>query len=108
MLFHLLKERHASLIILFILILCPSVLFADADRIFRENNKAVVVIVTYDSQGNAIAQGSGFIVKANGAIVTNYHVISNAENIKIKVGVSFRIKPAQYLSLKRPIHNRAA
>ncbi len=88
MLFHHLKKRHAfhSLIMLFILILYPTVLFADADRIFRENNKAVVVIMTYDSQGNAVAQGSGFIVRADGAIVTNYHVISNAENIKIKVG----------------------
>jgi S1-C subfamily serine protease len=88
MLFHPLKVSHAfsSLIVLFILIFYPGVLFADADRIFRENNKAVVVIVTYDSQGNAIAQGSGFIIRADGAIATNYHVISNAKDIKIKAG----------------------
>jgi hypothetical protein len=88
MLFHPLKERHAltSLIILFILIFYPAVLSADADRIFRENSKAIVVIVTYDSQGNAIAQGSGFIVRADGAVATNYHVISDAKDIKIKAG----------------------
>ena len=55
-------------------------------RIFRKNNKAVVVIETYDSEGKPIGQGSGFIVRPDGAIVTNYHVISNAKDIKIKAG----------------------
>ena len=88
MFFHPLKERHffSSLIILFIFVFCPAALFADAGRVFRDNNKAVVVIVTYDSQGKAIGLGSGFIVKADGAVATNYHVISNAKDIKIKAG----------------------
>jgi len=71
---------------LIMLTLSPVICLADADIIFKENSKAVVVIVTYDSQGNAIAQGSGFIVEANGAVATNYHVISNAKDIKIKAG----------------------
>src|SRR5512143_1213943 len=77
MFFHPLKERHffSSLIILVIFVFYPAVLFADAGRVFRDNNKAVVVIVTYDSQGKAIGLGSGFIVKADGAVATNYHVI---------------------------------
>lgn len=68
------------------LIFSPSISFAEADRIFRENNKAVVVVVAYDRAGNAISQGSGFIIRADGAVVTNYHVISNASDIKIKAG----------------------
>ena len=67
-------------------ILLPAVSFADADKIFKENNKAVVVVIAYDEKNQPISQGSGFIVRQDGAIVTNYHVISNASNIAVKTG----------------------
>ena len=78
--------RYFSVIIIAVLLFLPSVSFADAEKIFRENNKAVVVIISYDSKGNPIGQGSGFVVREDGAIVTNYHVISNASDIRIKAG----------------------
>ncbi|MBI5043903.1 MAG: tetratricopeptide repeat protein [Nitrospirae bacterium] len=71
-------------LLLFVKILFPSASFADAGRIFKENNKAVVVVVAFDEKGKPISQGSGFIVRHDGAIVTNYHVISNAKGIAIK------------------------
>jgi tetratricopeptide (TPR) repeat protein len=58
----------------------------DADRIFNENSKAVVVVTAYDKKGNAISRGSGFIVRADGAVVTNYHVIGMARDIKVTAG----------------------
>ena len=74
------------LIISFVFLLAPAVSFADADRIFKLNNKAVVVVTAYDEKGNAISQGSGFIVKRDGVVVTNYHVIGMASDIKVKAG----------------------
>ncbi len=73
-------------LLLIVKILLPYASFADAGRIFKENNKAVVVIIAYDQKGNPISQGSGFIVRHDGAIVTNYHVISNAKGIAVKAG----------------------
>jgi len=74
------------IILIFLITLYPAISFADADKIFKENSKAVVVVTTYDERGNQITQGSGFIVRADGAVVTNYHVISNAKGIKVKTG----------------------
>mgnify|MGYP001606655168 CR=1 FL=1 len=59
---------------------------AFADKIFKENNKAVVVVVTYNAKGEPISQGSGFIIRPDGAVITNYHVISNAVDISVKAG----------------------
>jgi len=79
-------HRTIQILILIAITLTSTIAFADAERIFLENNKAVVVVVTFDQKGEAISQGSGFIVTEDGAVVTNYHVISNAESIKIKAG----------------------
>ena len=75
------------------ILLLPSISLADAEKIFRENNKAVVVVISYDSKGNPIGQGSGFVVREDGVIATNYHVISNAADIRIKAGNKmFKVK----------------
>jgi tetratricopeptide (TPR) repeat protein len=72
--------------LIIISILFPAISLADADRIFKENSNAVVVIETYDKNGKPIGQGSGFIVRQDGAVVTNYHVISDAVDIKVRTG----------------------
>ena len=71
---------------LIMIIFSPAISLADADKIFKENNKAVVVVVTYNAKGEPISQGSGFIVRPDGAVITNYHVISNAVDISVKAG----------------------
>ncbi len=80
------NKISAFLVLFFLVFIIPSITFADADRIFNENSKAVVVIVTFDEKNKPLMQGSGFVVRKDGAIVTNYHVISNAKDIKVKVG----------------------
>ena len=83
------KRRHPLFLFIIAIIisaLFPSVLLANADKIFKENNKAVVIVVAFDEKNKPISQGSGFIVRQDGAIVTNYHVISNAKGIAVKAG----------------------
>jgi S1-C subfamily serine protease len=45
--------------------------------------KAVVLINTTDSQGNALFQGSGFFIAAD-RVVTNLHVVGSAAGIRIQ------------------------
>jgi Flp pilus assembly protein TadD len=54
-------------------------------EIVRESSPAVVLIVTSDASGNALAQGSGFIVSADGKVITNYHVIEGANSAMVKM-----------------------
>jgi tetratricopeptide (TPR) repeat protein len=82
----LLKRVLFGLLIMVVPLLAAQTARADADKIYADNNKAVVVIVALDEQTRAISQGSGFIVREDGAIVTNYHVVGTASKIKVKVG----------------------
>ena len=67
-------------------LLSSTLCWGDADKIYNENGPSVVVIIAIDREGRSVSQGSGFVVREDGAVVTNYHVISGATDIKIKVG----------------------
>jgi hypothetical protein len=54
-----------------------------AKEVARQALPSVVTLMTYDNQGQPLSQGSGFIVRPNGVIVTNYHVIRNASAVKV-------------------------
>ena len=68
----------------------PSTCLGDAEKIFRENSPAVVVVASIDKEGKPTSLGSGFIVREDGVIVTNYHVVNMASDIKIKIGYKVR------------------
>ena len=67
--------------------LAVSICRGDADAIYKENSPSVVVIVAMDREGKSVRQGSGFIVREDGSVVTNYHVISGATEIIAKIGM---------------------
>ncbi len=51
----------------------------DIPAIAKAANGAIVSIIMSDKDGHPIAQGSGFLVSKDGAIVTNYHVIAERQ-----------------------------
>ncbi len=76
----------AEFILLVTMTSISSFCFADGDRIFKENHKAVVTIFSYGRYGIRLGQGSGFFITSDGALVTNHHVIDSAKVIKVKIG----------------------
>jgi len=53
--------------------------------VVKKSSDAVVLIVISNSAGQETALGSGFLISADGEIVTNYHVIKEAHSAKVKL-----------------------
>jgi hypothetical protein len=67
--------------------------------------KSLVLILTQDRAGNAIAQGSGFFFKQN-LVATNIHVLKRASQGSVKSifdGVSYRISSVVGFDLKHDV-----
>ncbi len=62
--------------------------------IARRSLPSVVTVLSFDGAGKQFGLGSGFIVREDGLIVTNYHVIQNASAVEVRgeaIG-NFRVK----------------
>ena len=53
--------------------------------VVKRSSDAIVLIVTSDSTGQETALGSGFLVSADGKVVTNFHVIKGAHSAVAKL-----------------------
>lgn len=73
-----------SLAVLCVLSVTAQEVEKDIPTIAREALKAVVTVVVFDEAGKQIGQGSGFVVRSDGRVVTNYHVIEHAASAEIK------------------------
>ncbi|MCX5705006.1 MAG: tetratricopeptide repeat protein [Candidatus Omnitrophica bacterium] len=77
----------------------------DPQDIFKNIGPAVVYIETKGSFKKIVKDlfGSGFIIDASGVIVTNYHVISAAQEIKVKLkdGTVYAVTDVIYHDVSR-------
>jgi len=76
--------RNLCLLLVAVLVSYSSAQETIAD-IVKRSSDAVVLIVISDSAGQETALGSGFLVSADGEIVTNHHVIKEAHSATVKL-----------------------
>ena len=62
-------------------------------KLIELSRDAVVLIETFDSSSNPLAQGSGFLISPDGQIVTNFHVLEGARSasVRLRSGASFSV-----------------
>jgi regulator of sirC expression with transglutaminase-like and TPR domain len=72
-----------------------------AEEIARLSRKAVVLISSSDRRGESRGLGSGFILRADGVVVTNYHVIGEGRAFTVQLHDGTPSKPTQILGVDR-------
>lgn len=74
-------------------------------ELYETSKNSVVSIVAVDDKDNIIATGSGFYIDKGKKIVTNYHVIEKANEIKIVTtdGKEVNVKNVSHISKKKDI-----
>lgn len=74
-----------------------------AKELARRELPAVVTILTFDANGRGLSQGSGFVVAPDGVIVTNHHVIDEADAavITMQSGEEYRVQGVLDVDLEK-------
>ncbi|PKM50307.1 MAG: hypothetical protein CVV02_11790 [Firmicutes bacterium HGW-Firmicutes-7] len=62
----------------------PTSEILDGEQIYKKFEKSVVTVLTYDKNGDPYGLGTGVVIKNNGQILTNYHVIESADKLEVK------------------------
>jgi tetratricopeptide (TPR) repeat protein len=81
------SKRFLMILIIFISWSAPfSSTFAaeNLPEIIKKIQPSVVVILTYDKEGQISSQGSGFFINEMGDVITNRHVLEGANSAKVK------------------------
>lgn len=77
--------RPLVLVSLLTLIASYSVAQQNVADVVKKSSDAVVLIVISNASGEETALGSGFLISADGEIVTNHHVIKDAHSAIVKL-----------------------
>ncbi len=79
------RELHSNLGRAFWFLALPSLIWAQlltGVQAFEINKGALALLIAKDSGGKIIGTGTGFVAEPTGLLITNYHVILDAETVE--------------------------
>jgi len=78
----------------FILAVSPAFGQENLPALIKKVEPSIVVILTYNREGKILGQGSGFFINKEGDVITNYHVLQEANRAVIRTidGKEYPIK----------------
>jgi len=84
----------AFLSLFFILIVSPIMGQESLPVLIKKVEPSIVVILIYNREGKTLGQGSGFFINKEGDVITNFHVLQEANRavIRTKDGKEYPIK----------------
>ena len=88
-------------LVLFLVFWATLAIFAHSIQANSVNKSAVVVLIAKDSAGEILGTGTGFIVKPEGTLVTNYHVLLDATAIEAIMFNGDRVSVKSILKVDR-------
>ncbi len=71
-------------------------------QIFEKNEKNIVLVVTFDRDGNTVAQGSGVVLQ-NNLVATNCHVVTRSELIGVELNGNRKIAKVEAIYAERDL-----
>lgn len=78
-------SKGALLVAAILAATAPSIHAQSTADVAREATPATVTIVTLDASDDTLGLGSGFVVRSDGVILTNYHVMRGASGASIRL-----------------------
>ena len=91
-------KKVLVLLSVFVVIL---VVFTHSIHANSVNKGAIVLLIAKDSTGKILGTGTGFIVKPEGTLVTNYHVLVDAATVDVVMSNSDRVQVKSILKVDR-------
>jgi S1-C subfamily serine protease len=82
----LIRQTHRGLLVFLLIVIYEPALAADIPALVRKAKPAVVQILCYDQDDELAATGTGFFISPDGKLLTNYHVIADAEDVVADAG----------------------
>jgi len=88
-------------LVLFLVFWATLAIFAHSTHANSVNKSAVVLLIAKDSAGEILGTGTGFVVKPEGILVTNYHVLLDAAAIEAIMFNGDRVQVKSILKVDR-------